>query len=457
MLLSSKSPRDRQKFDSSLVRFSSMINKLISAGISNPALDNEGQFSNTGHSEQQDIAEMKNLSPLPNPTSSISIETPIAAETNESQMDPQEDPKVQPVSAPKSSSLWSRLEAQAGNAWHNIFSNITQASKPDNINKSSSYPPNHVGHLTDAPRENMDLNRIAKIPRLERTDTIPSALEYQQFKTGPKPNFIHREVRSDDMRILRALHIDLFPVAYNDGFYDSILKGEIPTSLICWVKDEQSLDSSSNPIVAFACRSPEFDSNDEMPHPVGAEVARKEIVTVIQHLACEQALEALKNEAAPVAESSVKELVRILTKEIMAPEAKALDKLTDQTEYILTLGVMQEFWKKGLASQLISLLQRDAIKRGKKIIMLHVVDYNKPALDMYTKSGFNILDYYENYYSFLDQRHASYLAAWVSSAESPIMDNLVFTLAKNTVETLKSMLVSAHPPHRDEFKVHMER
>jgi len=67
--------------------------------------------------------------------------------------------------------------------------------------------------------------------------------------------------------------------------------------------------------------------------------------------------------------------------------------------YILTLGCREECRRQGLASRMVQrCLDHARSDESCGAVYLHVVDYNAPALQMYTKNGFvNIRTLYSFY------------------------------------------------------------
>jgi ribosomal protein S18 acetylase RimI-like enzyme len=72
--------------------------------------------------------------------------------------------------------------------------------------------------------------------------------------------------------------------------------------------------------------------------------------------------------------------------------------------YILTLGVIDELRRHGVASILISEAVKEVRKRNPccMVISLHVIDYNHAAMRFYEKNGFKKLKIEENFYKLGD-------------------------------------------------------
>lgn len=87
-----------------------------------------------------------------------------------------------------------------------------------------------------------------------------------------------------------------------------------------------------------------------------------------------------------------------------------LDNL--QFMYILTLGCIPDYRRKGLASALIKKLISHA-KRTQQCaaVYLHVIHYNQVAINFYTKQAFEYIKTRYNYYEIDKQSHSAYVYA----------------------------------------------
>ena len=68
------------------------------------------------------------------------------------------------------------------------------------------------------------------------------------------------------------------------------------------------------------------------------------------------------------------------------------------TADIMTIGVDSAFRRKGIATYLISELERWAMERGGDSMMLEVDTTNLDAINLYTKLGYQKLNIRKNYY-----------------------------------------------------------
>ena len=70
--------------------------------------------------------------------------------------------------------------------------------------------------------------------------------------------------------------------------------------------------------------------------------------------------------------------------------------------YVMTLGVIDEMRSKGLAKRLLNKIVEFTIaEQSIRMIGLHVVDYNKRALNFYKKNGFELLESLNDHYHIM--------------------------------------------------------
>jgi ribosomal protein S18 acetylase RimI-like enzyme len=70
--------------------------------------------------------------------------------------------------------------------------------------------------------------------------------------------------------------------------------------------------------------------------------------------------------------------------------------------YVMTLGVIDEMRSKGLARRLLDkIIEFTVAEQSIRMIGLHVVDYNKRALNFYRKNGFLLLESLNEHYHIM--------------------------------------------------------
>lgn len=84
-------------------------------------------------------------------------------------------------------------------------------------------------------------------------------------------------------------------------------------------------------------------------------------------------------------------------------------KLEGKRLYIMTLGVLEHYRRRGFAHQLLEWAISHAKNAKLSEIALHVQTNNSGALEFYSKSGFVIQRTDPNYYPQLDPQSAHYL------------------------------------------------
>lgn len=75
--------------------------------------------------------------------------------------------------------------------------------------------------------------------------------------------------------------------------------------------------------------------------------------------------------------------------------------------YVMTLGVIDEMRSKGLARRLLDQIIEYTTANPKiQMISLHVVGYNKRAINFYRKNGFALLENLEEHYHIMGQEYS---------------------------------------------------
>lgn len=72
-------------------------------------------------------------------------------------------------------------------------------------------------------------------------------------------------------------------------------------------------------------------------------------------------------------------------------------QVLDEVE-LLTICVLPEFQRTGLANAMMDLMEKEVIEAGAKKIFLEVADTNEPAINLYIKAGFLPISRREKYY-----------------------------------------------------------
>ena len=101
-----------------------------------------------------------------------------------------------------------------------------------------------------------------------------------------------------------------------------------------------------------------------------------------------------------------------------------------QVAYILTLGVIDELRKRGIASQLLcqTIKEIQARDTNCSVVALHVIEYNRAAMRLYEKNGFTRFKIEPNFYRLGDTWFSGIL--FYRSLEQPASDRLLVRLVQ---------------------------
>ncbi|KAF6151691.1 hypothetical protein GIB67_001974 [Kingdonia uniflora] len=178
---------------------------------------------------------------------------------------------------------------------------------------------------------------------------------------------VYRPIKPSDLEALEQIHGDLFPIRYESEFFLNVVNGR---DIVSWgVVDCSRPEGQSDKLIGF----------------VTARV--------------------------------------VLAKESEIGDLLNYDPLRiDQTLiYILTLGVVEAYRNRGIASSLI----REVIKYGSSIptcqaVYLHVISYNDPAIYFYKKMAFKCVRRLQDFYYIRGRHYDSYLFVYyVNGGRSP--------------------------------------
>lgn len=260
-------------------------------------------------------------------------------------------------------------------------------------------------------------------------DKIPTE-EKSKFQTTQviSEQVIFRPVREQDKETIRMLHEECFPVRYNEDFYESMVLNKMPGG-----GEDQLMFSCVAVLQSFLCCSSHKDGSYLQSGDVSLEDCNGSAYGPIQPspLIFSQQnpmLNFYKGKAHANTESDPPEIENGIHNSAIVgfvvgsffrsskcpqnirPLLVRNTKKHSLMFYIMTLGAVPEFRKKGLGSELVKRcleLARSEHKCG--VVYLHVIRYNTNAIRFYEKLGFvritEIPDYYcidgDNYNCFL--------------------------------------------------------
>ena len=199
-------------------------------------------------------------------------------------------------------------------------------------------------------------------------------------------NIYFRKLNAKDIKELKDLHDEWFPMNYSDSFYQRVLKKNV-IAVGCFVK---SLPVPENPeekeIIIGAILS-KVRPNDE----VAGEISRE------------------RNRQTSFLRSWASWLRSLIT---CAPVPGA---------YIMTLGVVDECRRLGIGTKLIDETIRVLNQEWKacQVLYLHVVTYNETAIRFYQRNQFLTLKIEEDHYTIMDKNYNAILLYKDISAPAP--------------------------------------
>ncbi|GMH42111.1 hypothetical protein BSKO_10030 [Bryopsis sp. KO-2023] len=160
-----------------------------------------------------------------------------------------------------------------------------------------------------------------------------------------KGQLYYRPLRPGDFAELKAAHLDLFPIDYDDGFFSKAVNGMAR-------------------IFSLAA----FDITGGCEKLVGFVTAR----------------------LVPMSE------VEKTDRQHMGVFASSWNSVS--AVYILTLGVVPGYQKQGIATTLIGQLEQHSANLGARVMFFHVITYNEPAVRLYTRCHFRCVANLRNFY-----------------------------------------------------------
>lgn len=215
------------------------------------------------------------------------------------------------------------------------------------------------------------------VPRL--TAAVHSALTPDRCREISVESLRYRPLSPDDYEEVVALHTEWFPVSYDDGFYRKSVQGDLFS-----IAASHS-DAGREDIVAIATMStaPEH-YRDDLPHVLGVQ------------------------DDAPAFNNAID------MEQGTADEHGVL-------AYIMTLGVIDGFRRRGLASEILrqSIRYVEEEKPQVRAVYLHVVTYNTAAIQLYESMNFTRIGHFPGFYNLHGQPYDSYLYAFYVHGARP--------------------------------------
>ncbi|KAH8740788.1 GCN5-related N-acetyltransferase (GNAT) family [Cryptosporidium ryanae] len=254
--------------------------------------------------------------------------------------------------------------------------------------------------------------------------------EWRNSNPNKNPIIDFRRIVSTDIQQLADLHRELFPINYDDQFYDGISSGLTQGWVAVWkfsnfVSEKNEYYSNVNDYKTATERE-DFSGNCANELIIG-------FITTSQ-------------DSRIIKDNDYKHVLKNI------PEAYLLESLKKEIEndsfditinsqlgentyshlvYILTMGVIEEFRFLGIAKQLLNIVIGYYEKFHPQVnaIFLHVVEYNKNAINLYKRLNFIQTLYWSNFYKIYGEFYGAFLFTYVydrsNSSNSNIFDSII--------------------------------
>lgn len=217
------------------------------------------------------------------------------------------------------------------------------------------------------------------VPRLKAK--VHKVLPAARCAQIPVSSLRYRALDAQDHDEVVALHTEWFPLTYDQGFYEKCVKGEIFT-LAATHLEPQGEEHIVGIVTMSTCAE---HYRDDLPHVLGK----------CQDPACD------------------------------GGDEGALEQGVDQNgvlAYILTLGVIDGFRRRGVASEMLkqSIRYVEEQKPSVQAVYLHVVTYNHAAIQLYESLNFLRIAHFPRFYHLHGKPYDSFLySLYVNGCKAP--------------------------------------
>jgi ribosomal protein S18 acetylase RimI-like enzyme len=239
---------------------------------------------------------------------------------------------------------------------------------------------------SEVPKRLSDAFPPSSSKNVEFVADVHSTLSEIKISSIDPNKIILRPIKNrQEMDEIRLLHKEWFPIDYSQEFFDLILKGKTK-SLVAEIK-----------------------------------VTKPNRVT--QHIVIGCILYSFRHANSKYMSYSIS------------------DYLTQKLSiYILTIGVINEFRKMGIATKLLNeVIRLNAENNRLKYIYLHVISYNKSAQNFYKKNTFFLVKIKKNHYTIDEKNYDAFVyARYVNGANRPM----------DCVESIKYILKLCNIPSK---------
>jgi len=214
----------------------------------------------------------------------------------------------------------------------------------------------------------------------------------------------YRALRPEDYQEVVALHTEWFPVSYDEAFYNKSVRGEIFTLA--------AVHRHSNGNAASEGGSSGSNSGDPGGDVIATGLGDCDLLGIVtmstncEHHA-DDIMSVLGSDCATTCRTKhPKDGGSMANEGADSGNGGAL-------AYILTLGVVDGFRRRGLAKELLrrSIQHADRHMLEVQAVYLHVVTYNEAAIQLYESMRFVRLDRFNNFYNLHGAPYDSFLYA----------------------------------------------
>ncbi|CDY16978.1 BnaC09g41050D [Brassica napus] len=221
----------------------------------------------------------------------------------------------------------------------------------------------------------------------------------EEPKISTRPSICFRPINPSDLERLEQIHRDIFPIRYESEFFQNVVNGG---DILSWAAVDRSRpDGLSDELIGF----------------VTAKIG-------------------------PAKETEISDLIRY-------DSCKGEETLV----YILTLGVVESYRKRGIAKLLI----KEVIKYACSIpacrgVYLHVIAHNSPAIRLYKRMSFRCVRRLHGFYIINGQHFDSFLFVYFINVQDTVSvflhcsDLVVFILnyMRSGIKSVASRLTMKH-------------
>jgi len=244
----------------------------------------------------------------------------------------------------------------------------------------------------------------ANVPKLKaRVHQRLTTAEYAQITVE---SLTFRALRQEDISEMVALHTEWFPVSYDEGFYQKSVAGEL-FSMVASYRHPSSSSSAPPPSDDGDC---DEDLLGIITMSTNCEHHGEDITSV---LGADCNAICRRGDIEHFHEAGDEPLTAYQDDETCSTTETCSTPQTGVLAYILTLGVVDGFRRKGLAKELLRRLTKHIDEHMVQIqaLYLHVVTYNGAAIKLYESANFNRIAEFRNFYLLHGKHYDSYLYA----------------------------------------------